>query len=111
MIAHNSFCRRPYAMAQNQIDISEAKKELRRIDRQLTDTVLLIGGLAVQQYETVRTTQDIDLVCDYDTARTLIRDLYPNETWDVVDENDDERRPKFTIKHKFEPGRLPINFG
>jgi hypothetical protein len=98
-------------MAQNQIDISEAKKELRRIDRQLTDTVLLIGGLAVQQYETVRTTQDIDLVCDYDTARTLIRDLYPNETWDVVDENDDERRPKFTIKHKFEPGRLPINFG
>jgi hypothetical protein len=98
-------------MAQTPIEINAAKKELRRIDQHLTGTVLLIGGLAVQQYETVRATKDIDLVCDYDTARELIRELYPNEAWDVIDENDDEHRPKFTIRHKFERDRSTINFG
>ncbi len=73
--------------------------------------MILIGGLAVQQYITARASADIDIVCPHEVSRAIIDVLYPTHTWDVQDENKDEYRPSFVIKHKVEKEYPIIHFG
>jgi hypothetical protein len=82
------------------IDRAIAKTQLERINEALQEPHLLIGGLAVQQYHTARDSKDIDLVCDFETARSLLDELYPSIDWDVRDEKQNEYRPSFQITHK-----------
>ncbi|KYG02370.1 hypothetical protein BE21_55025 [Sorangium cellulosum] len=84
------------------IDRAIAKTQLERINEALQEPHLLIGGLAVQQYHTARDSKDIDLVCDFETARSLLDELYPSIDWDVRDEKQSEYRPSFQITHKFQ---------
>lgn len=89
-------------MQNRPIDIAVAKKELQRINDELSTPHLLIGGLAVQQYHLARHSKDIDLVCSFDTARQLLDILYPSRDWKVHDKQNDEYRPSFQIEHKVE---------
>jgi len=90
------------------IDRAVAKDELKRIDGLLDSPVVLIGGLAVQQYQDSRNSRDIDLVCDSDTVIRLIGDLYPSRDWEVINKGDDYR-PNYEITHKVE--RMRKYFG
>lgn len=89
-------------MAHRPIDRAIAKNELRRINDELGQPHLLIGGLAVQRYHSPRNSKDIDLVCDFETAQRLLDRLYPSNDWKVVDRKDDEYRPSFEITHRVE---------
>lgn len=82
------------------IERAVAKNELERIDAVLTRPHLLIGGLAVQQYYSARVSQDIDLVCDFEVAQTILRKLYPSKDWKVEDSKNDDYRPSYRIRHK-----------
>ena len=82
------------------IDRAIAKQELERISRALSEPHLLIGGLAVQQFHTARDSKDIDLVCEFETARRLIESLYPSRDWHVMEQHEDDYRPSFHITHK-----------
>src|SRR5579884_1631530 len=82
------------------IDIAEAKKQLVRINDILEQSLLLIGGLAVQQYYYARNTYDIDLVCDHPTERLIIRKLFPSRDWSVEDQHSDDYRPDVIITNK-----------
>ena len=93
------------------IAIAEAKLQLKRISDYLDSPLLLIGGLAIQQYAPTRDSQDIDLVCEFDIARGLVDVLFPRNEWTVVDENDDEYRPSFYAKHKHDDTLPVIKFG
>jgi nucleoside 2-deoxyribosyltransferase len=84
------------------IDRAIAKEELERINEVLDAPHLLIGGLAVQQYYSARLSKDIDLVCDFETAQRILDKLYPSRDWMVQDKRQDEYRPSFRIKHRFE---------
>ncbi|MEP7352784.1 MAG: hypothetical protein ABI824_06090 [Acidobacteriota bacterium] len=89
-----------------------AKSELTRINALLKHPHLLIGGLAVQQYHTVRNSQDIDLVCNFETAQTIVAQLYNSLDWKVVEKHEDEYRPSFEITHKFKASEVgTIIFG
>ena len=66
------------------IDIAVAKEQLVRIDSALDSPHLLIGGLAVEQYYKGRDSKDIDLVCDFKTAKFLLK-LYPTNDWHIED--------------------------
>lgn len=82
------------------IDRAIAKQQLERINGALREPHLLIGGLAVQQFHTARDSKDIDLVCEFETARQLIDTLYRSRDWDVQEEHEDDYRPSFRISHK-----------
>jgi HAD superfamily phosphoserine phosphatase-like hydrolase len=89
------------------IDIAEAKKQLQQISEMLEKPLLLIGGLAVNQYVVTRKSQDIDLICDYETAQHLVEKLYPTVEWSINDMNEDEYRPSFHVRHKHDE-KYPI---
>lgn len=93
------------------IDIAEAKKQIIRISKSLNNPLLLIGGLAVNQYVVTRISQDIDLVCDYETSRDLVVKLYPSNEWTNTEINEDEYRPSFIIQHKLKSDYPIIKFG
>jgi hypothetical protein len=82
------------------IDRAIAKDEIERIDDLLVSQHILIGGLAVQQYCTYRGSKDIDLVCDFETSRSLVKQLYPSRDWDVNEPNENDYRPSYHITHK-----------
>lgn len=84
------------------IDRAIAKSELERINDVLQEPHLLIGGLAVQQFYTARDSKDIDLVCEFETARQILDALYPSRDWKVEDKQGNEYRPSFQIRHKVE---------
>jgi nucleoside 2-deoxyribosyltransferase len=88
--------------ARKPIERAVAKIELERINSILPRPHLLIGGLAVQQYYSARVSQDIDLVCDFEVAQTILRKLYPSKDWKVEDSKNDEYRPSYRIHHKVE---------
>jgi hypothetical protein len=71
------------------IDRAIAKDELARINDVLMEPHVLIGGLAVQQYHASRNSKDIDLVCRFETARTILEKLYPSIDWIVEDRQQD----------------------
>jgi hypothetical protein len=85
---------------QKPIDRAIAKRELERINDALEEPHLLIGGLAVQQFHAARDSKDIDLVCEFETARALLDRLYPSKDWTVENKQEDEYRPSYQIKHK-----------
>lgn len=86
-------------MGKKVIESAAAKEELQRIDEVLTDPVLIIGGMAVQQYCIARDSKDLDLVCSHEVVRKLLEQLYPMGEWEHTDANRDEYRPSIRIKH------------
>lgn len=90
--------------------MSQAKTELARINEILEEPLLLVGGLAVNQYIVTRVSEDIDLVVDFSRAIDIVRSLYPSLEWDIVDENKSEIRPSYKITHKENPN-LIVYFG
>ncbi len=82
------------------IGMAEVKKQLVRISEALDEPVVIIGGLAVNQYVPTRDSLDIDLVCDYETSRSFLISLYPSTEWKHKDENANEYRPAHSISHK-----------
>lgn len=97
-------------MDRQEIDRAAAKDELVRINNILSVPYLLIGGLAVQQYDKSRISRDIDLICDFATIQNLLGDLYPNMDWEIFDQTDDDYRPAYHIKHRHAE-RCDIVFG
>lgn len=95
---------------EERIGIKDAKEELARINSVLTKPHILIGGLAVNQYEISRISTDIDLVVDFKTANDIIQKLYPSLTWNITDKNNDEIRPSYEIVNRANP-ELIIRFG
>ncbi|MEQ1845968.1 MAG: HAD-IB family phosphatase [Nitrospira sp.] len=93
------------------IPIAEAKKQIMRISNEVDRPLLLIGGLAVNQYVVTRNSEDIDLVCDHDTARRIIEKLYPTTQWRLTEINADEYRPLFYVEHKHNASFPIIKFG
>ena len=93
------------------IDLEEAKKELERIDRELEEQTLLIGGLAVQQYCPLRRSKDLDLVTDDQTIRRVIESLYPGHEWIIEDDNLDAYRPSYRIRHRVRPDYPVVYLG
>lgn len=96
---------------QTPIRIACAKGELARIDGVLESPLVLIGGLAVNQYDGTRDSFDIDLVCEHETARKILRELYPSSDWHHEDRNQDEYRPEFVIRHKVRKEYPALRFG
>lgn len=94
---HNYF----RGMNHQPIELQIAKDQLLRIDPLLQGPHILIGGLAVQKFIVTRDSKDIDLVCSYDTARAIVKVLYPSDEWDVKEVNDDAYRPSFVVRHLF----------
>lgn len=95
---------------EERIGIKDAKEELVRINSVLTKPHILIGGLAVNQYDISRISTDIDLVLDFNTATDIIQKLYPSLTWNTTDKNNDEIRPSYEIVNRANP-ELIIRFG
>ena len=84
------------------IDIAIAKEELKRINEVSETDLLLIGGLAVQQYCPARDSKDIDLVCSFDLALKILINLYPTNDWKIHEPKYDDYRPSYRIQHKVE---------
>jgi hypothetical protein len=89
-------------MPNEPIERAIAAKELSRINATLASPHLLIGGLAVQQYHVARTSHDIDLVCSFAVAQSLLTELYPSGSWRIEDKRRDDYRPAYEITHRFE---------
>lgn len=87
-------------MTTEKIHRASAKDELVRLNDYLETPYLLIGGLAVQQYQLSRISRDIDLICDFETIQSILDDLYPTIEWEREDRTDDEFRPAYHIKHR-----------
>lgn len=98
-------------MMQKPIKLAQAKNELVRINEILDSPLILIGGLAVQQYHVARDSYDIDLVCEHATAMKILHELYPSIDWSYEDRNQDEYRPEFVIKHKVHANYPALRFG
>lgn len=92
------------------IGIKDAKEELVRINSVLTKPHILIGGLAVNQYDLARISTDIDLVVEFEVANMIIKKLYPSLSWNKIDKNDDEIRPSYEIVNRAN-SELIIRFG
>lgn len=97
-------------MDKTEIARATAKDELVRLNAVLKSKYLLIGGLAVQQYVVSRKSQDIDLICDFDTIQFVLEQLYPSKDWVTVDHRNDDYRPSYRIKHRH-LGNHEIVFG
>ena len=97
------------------ISLSEAKKQIIRISDYLTknemDPLLLVGGIAVNQYVTTRNSEDIDLVCDYDTSVKIVENLYSSYDWNITESNRDEYHPFFVIQHKSKKEYPIVKYG
>lgn len=91
--------------------ITEAKDQLVRVNQILSEPLLLIGGLAVQQYVFARSTYDLDLVCAYEQARVIAEELFPLSDWRVEDINQDELRPALIARHKIDHTKPVVKFG
>ena len=87
-------------MLRQPLDIVIAKDQLIRINDSLSEPLVLIGGLAVNQYHPSRSSFDIDLVCTYEQSRSIAENLFPSETWSPIESNEDEYRPEFIFTHK-----------
>jgi len=97
-------------MRKREIECASAKDELVRINEFIDKPLLLIGGLAVQQYELSRNSRDIDLICDFPKILDILRELYPSKEWVIIDKNHNEYRPNYHISHRHEQ-KAEIIFG
>lgn len=77
-----------------------AKDELVRLNETLNSPYLLVGGLAVQQYDLSRISKDIDIICDFETVQTILSKLYPTRDWLITDNTNDDYRPAYHIRHR-----------
>lgn len=82
------------------IPSSLAKDQLLVINKYLNKPHILIGGFAVQQYHPPRTSRDIDLICDDQTAKDIINKLYPTKDFEITETNEDDFRPAYEITSK-----------
>jgi hypothetical protein len=95
------------------LDLKVAKGELKRIDvilekEKKNRSLLLVGGLAVQQYHDPRASRDIDLVASYETIRQLVDTLYDTMYWRIKNQGTDDR-PSLEIEDK--SGPITVYFG
>ena len=93
------------------IKLAESKKQILKIDEIVKHEMLLVGGLAVNQYVSNRQSEDIDLICDSKDANYIIDRLYPTIDWERIEENDDNYRPAFRIKHRIKDDYPVVKFG
>ncbi len=91
--------------------IAEAKKQVVRISTFISKPLVLVGGLAVNQYITSRMSRDIDLICSDEMSKKIIDKAFPTMDWSVSDENDDDYRPAFVITNKINKNYPAIKFG
>lgn len=85
-------------MSDGRVILSDkASRELKRINEIIQKPHLLIGGLAVKQYVPQRESYDIDLICDHNTASSIVKKLYENQKYYIHEENKDDLRPDFKI--------------
>jgi len=85
------------------IEMTKAKEALTKIAELLKRPLLLIGGLAVNQYVKSRTSVDIDLVCNQEESIDILNTIFDDgdgATWRVVDRNDEEERPNYVGEHR-----------
>ncbi|MDN3581753.1 class I SAM-dependent methyltransferase [Mucilaginibacter flavus] len=89
-----------------EIHLSTAKEELKRINEVLEKPHILIGGLAIQQYVSGRNSKDIDLICEHQTIKKLIEKLYPSKNYNINVIDDDEYRPSYEITHRVNTDKI-----
>lgn len=93
------------------IKMAEAKNQLTKINDILQKPLFLVGGIAVNQYIITRNSEDIDLICDNDTAIYIIDKLYPSTDWHRENVNGNEYRPAYYITSKLDPNYPVIKLG
>ena len=93
------------------IKMAEAKNQLTKINDILQNPLVLVGGIAVNQYIITRNSEDIDLICDNDTAIYIIDKLYPSTDWHRENVNGNEYRPAYYITSKLDPNYPVIKLG
>lgn len=82
----------------NSLDEHTAKSEVLRLEEFVDEPILLIGGLAVQQYRRGRTSKDLDLVCSIEQLKKFDKNAYPSETYES-DSNQTDLRPDIIYKN------------
>lgn len=75
-----------------------AKQELLRLEEHLDQPILLIGGLAVQQYHRSRVSRDLDLVCSLQQQKILEKRAYPSNTYEF-EATQNDLRPNVTYRN------------
>jgi len=88
-----------------------AKEILKSISDNAENKLLLIGGLAVNQYNSTRNSQDIDLICKHDECLDLIKKVFKTHEWDIIDKNNDSLHPQWEMTHKTNREMPVIKFG
>ncbi|MCL2851120.1 MAG: HAD-IB family phosphatase [Firmicutes bacterium] len=88
-----------------------AKDILKKISESAENEMLLIGGLAVNQYHLTRDSQDIDLICGHDESLRLIDKVFPTSLWERKEVNSDSLRPLWEITHKTDNAMPVVKFG
>lgn len=89
-------------MTTNPTGSAIAIEELQRIDGAIAVPVLLVGGMAVQQYCAGGDSKDLDIICSYNVAGEIMQKLYPRDRWQSEDGNTDDHRPSIRITHRTE---------
>lgn len=82
-----------------------AKEEILRLNDTIDEAVLLIGGLAVQQYVLERSSKDIDIVCDLSFHKALLANAYGHPKYQKRQRQTD-LRPVTEIKNLETGGRV-----
>ncbi len=86
-------------------DEHRAKEEILRLNKYLKEPILLIGGLAVQQYVLERRTKDIDIVCSLSLQKALLADAYGHPRYEKRQQQTD-LRPVYEIKNLETGGKV-----
>jgi len=89
----------------NELDEHTAKQEILRLNHYLKEPILLIGGLAVQQYVLERSSKDIDIVCSLSTQKELLGTAYGNPKYDKSQKHTD-LRPALEIRDSETGGKI-----
>jgi len=93
----------------HRVELSDALGALAEIDKKKEKPLMLVGGIAVNQYHPARTSSDIDLICTYNEA-IEIADMYDTAQWSITDNDSDPIRPCIILKQLSKP-YISINFG
>lgn len=87
------------------LDEHRAKEEVLRINSHLREPILLIGGLAVQQYVLERSSKDIDIVCSLNIQKALLEGAYGDPRYEKTQRQTD-LRPVYDIRDLETGGRI-----
>ncbi|MDD1498983.1 nucleotidyl transferase AbiEii/AbiGii toxin family protein [Agrobacterium sp. CNPSo 3708] len=87
------------------LDEHIAKEEILRLNSFIAEPILLIGGLAVQQYVLERASKDIDIVCSIAVQKALLRSAYGHPRYEKEQKQTD-LRPVYEIRNLETGGRV-----